>query len=37
MDRINSYEDLENDIVSWLKDYYWMHNVGPLGVIHEYL
>ena len=25
--RIESYEDLTEDIVRWLKDYYWMHNL----------
>ena len=30
MDRINSYEDLENDIVSWLKDYYWQYSIKHL-------
>ena len=27
MTRIDSYEDLTDNIVGWLKDYYWMHNV----------
>ena len=26
MNRIESYEDLTDDIVRWLKDYYWMHS-----------
>ena len=26
MDRIDSYENLTEDIVRWLKDYYWMHS-----------
>ena len=25
--RIDSYEDLTDDIVRWLSDYYWMHNL----------
>ena len=32
MDRINSYEDLENDIVSWLKDYYWQYSIKAFVV-----
>ena len=27
MNRIESYEDLASDIVSWLKDYYWQHSL----------
>ena len=27
MTRIDSYEDLTDNIVGWLKDYYWQHNI----------
>ena len=27
MNRIDSYEDLADRIVRWLKDYYWMNNL----------
>ena len=30
--RIESYEDLTDDIVRWLKDYYWMHNIKSFVV-----
>ena len=32
MTRIDSYEDLTDNIVGWLKDYYWMHNVKAFVV-----
>tara|TARA_B100001250_G_scaffold293007_1_gene254661 strand:- start:522 stop:1301 length:780 start_codon:yes stop_codon:yes gene_type:complete len=32
MNRIESYEDLTDDIVRWLKDYYWMHNLKSFVV-----
>ena len=32
MTRIDSYEDLADNIVGWLKDYYWMHNVKAFVV-----
>ena len=32
MDRIDSYEDLESDIVRWLKDYYWQYNIKAFVV-----
>ena len=25
--RVESYEDLADNIVRWLKDYYWMHSL----------
>ena len=30
--RIESYEDLTDNIVRWLKDYYWMHNIKSFVV-----
>ena len=30
--RIESYEDLADNIVRWLKDYYWMHNIKSFVV-----
>ena len=32
MDRIDSYEDLESDIVGWLKDYYWQYSIKAFVV-----
>ena len=32
MDRIDSYEDLESDIVRWLKDYYWQYSIKAFVV-----
>ena len=32
MDRIDNYEDLENNIIRWLKDYYWQHNIKAFVV-----
>ena len=32
MTRIDSYEDLTDNIVDWLKDYYWMNNVKAFVV-----
>ena len=32
MTRIDSYEDLTDNIVGWLKDYYWMHDVKAFVV-----
>ena len=32
MDRINSYEDLADDIVGWLKDYYWQYSIKAFVV-----
>ena len=30
--RINSYEDLADDIIKWISDYYWFHSIGALVV-----
>ena len=30
--RIDSYEDLAEDIVRWIKDYYWDNDLGGLVV-----
>ena len=32
MIRIDSYEDLTNDIVRWLKDYYWQYSIDAFVV-----
>ena len=32
MIRIDSYEDLTDDIVRWLKDYYWQHSIDAFVV-----
>ena len=32
MTRIDSYEDLTDNIVGWLKDYYWQYNVKAFVV-----
>ena len=32
MTRIDSYEDLTDNIVDWLKDYYWKNNVKAFVV-----
>ena len=32
MTRIDSYEDLTDDIVRWLKDYYWQHSIDAFVV-----
>ena len=32
MNRIDSYEDLSEQIVNWIKDYYWDNDLGGLVV-----
>ncbi len=32
MTRIESYEDLADNIVDWLKDYYWQYNIKAFVV-----
>ena len=32
MNRIDSYEDLAEQIVNWIKDYYWDNDLGGLVV-----
>ena len=32
MTRIDSYEDLTDKIVGWIKDYYWDNDLGGLAV-----
>ena len=32
MIRIDSYEDLTDDIVKWLSDYYWEHGIKAFVV-----
>ena len=32
MTRIDSYEDLTDNIVGWLKDYYWQHSIKAFVV-----
>ena len=32
MNRIDSYEDLAEQIVDWIKDYYWDNDLGGLVV-----
>ena len=32
MIRIDSYEDLTDNIVRWLKDYYWQHSIDAFVV-----
>ena len=32
MNRIDSYENLADDIVRWLKDYYWQYSIKAFVV-----
>ena len=34
MNRIDSYEDLAEQIVNWIKDYYWDNDLGGLVVVY---
>ena len=37
MNRIDSYEDLAEQIVNWIKDYYWDNDLGGLVGVLEAL